>query len=453
MHDALLISIELLLIQLYNAYMRYLPFSHDLPKKKKQQLIISCLLWCIPALLLYTMHFHYHGISVLSYKAVYTISWLPFFLLTYAIVRQRLIYHIFILGMQSMYFYCLHALSNMLSAPLRPEDPVQAITLQAAFYLVCALLFFPLLRYLFLRMMPSPQLINQRTYGYYIAFLPFVISLSYVFVILDDKFHSWDALNSRFFLFLTFLFIARYVSLEREEGARLKAARENSLLMRNQLQSLQGYTLLLKNSQTEFSVLRHDMRHHNRLLRALLAENKLAEADQLLQTFDNQLEHTALHSFCQNPIINASLSVYISRAKDLGIPIEYGIALPEQLAMEETDLAILLANLLENAITATRKLPPAEQSIRLSLMNKGNQLFLRLENSSAQPLQLGGDGLPRTRAAGHGTGMVSLSLFAKKYTAFVSFSEEKGRVQLLMHWHQPGTMESPSHEPPVQSNE
>ena len=439
MSDALIIAIEVVLIQLYNTYMRYLPFSQTLEEKKKRRLLIVCLLWCIPSVLISLLIFHYQGLCILSYKSLYTFGWMPFFLFSYFIIRQRLIYHIFILGMQSMYFYCLHALSNILTGPLRSSDIAESIILQAGFYLLCEILFFPLFRYLFLHMMPSRQLINDRAYGYYIAFLPFFIGLSYAFVAMDDSFHGWDAMSSRFFLFVTFLLIARYVSLEKAEGARLQADRENNLLLQSQLHNLQDYTLLLKNSQTEFSVLRHDMRHHNRMLYTLLAEKKLDEAEHLLHKFDEYLDHTVLHAFCKNPILNAALSVYINRAQSLGIPIKYKIALPEKLSMEETDLAILLANLLENAILATQKLPPDSRSISLYLQKQGEQLLLSLENSSAEPLLLGDDGLPRTHEAGHGTGMVSLSLFVQKYQAFVSFSEENGKVRLSMQWHKPNS--------------
>ena len=86
MSDALIIAIEVVLIQLYNTYMRYLPFSQTLEEKKKRRLLIVCLLWCIPSVLISLLIFHYQGLCILSYKSLYTFGWMPFFLFSYFII-------------------------------------------------------------------------------------------------------------------------------------------------------------------------------------------------------------------------------------------------------------------------------------------------------------------------------------------------------------------------------
>ena len=437
MEHAFLIALEVISIHLYNAYLRYLPFSRRLTVQKKQQLLCLCILLCIPELLLDAALLSHLGISIYSYKLLYTFGWLPFFAVTYYIAGTRLLHHIFIFGMQMMTFYFLHAISNNLLPLLPPADgAVQLIEQQAGLYLAAAILLLPLLRRLFLRLLPSVQIINQHQYGYYIAFLPLVIGLSFVTITLDNEFHMGQALTSRIFLFICFLLLARYIALENIENAAQQAAEKNQQHLTEQLHRLQDYTLLMQESQQQMAVLRHDMRHHIRILYTLTAEKHTDEVLRLLHDLDTHLKQTAVHPIAENPIINAALSVYGHQAQECGIPLHYKINLPKKLTMDEAELAFLLSNLLENAIQAAKKLP-SPKPIECTIQTKGSQLVLVIENSAAEPLLFGADGLPYTTAAGHGTGMISLAHFVQKHQACLDFSQENGRVRLMMYWHQP----------------
>ena len=49
-------------------------------------------------------------------------------------------------------------------------------------------------------------------------------------------------------------------------------------------------------------------------------------------------------------------------------------------------------------------------------------------------IEIGETGLPMTKEEGHGLGMTSLELFAKKYDAFTDFSQESGLVTISLYW-------------------
>ena len=49
-------------------------------------------------------------------------------------------------------------------------------------------------------------------------------------------------------------------------------------------------------------------------------------------------------------------------------------------------------------------------------------------------IEIGETGLPMTKEEGHGLGMSSLELFAKKYGAIYDFSHENGLVTLNIYW-------------------
>ena len=144
------------------------------------------------------------------------------------------------------------------------------------------------------------------------------------------------------------------------------------------------------------------------------------------------LDSTRVKIFCHSPLINAALSIYFRRAEKSGIKIEHKIDLPKKISTDESDLAVLVSNLLENAIDASKKI--SEKKISLIMRNAGGQNVLEIENFFDRPIKIGENGLPYTTTIGHGLGMSSLELFAKKYDAFVDFSHEEKIVRLSLYW-------------------
>ena len=105
--------------------------------------------------------------------------------------------------------------------------------------------------------------------------------------------------------------------------------------------------------------------------------------------------------------------------------------LPADMGTDENELAVLLSNLLENALLAARK---TGGRLALVLQHSGSQCVLELTNTAPLPLELGQDGLPRTSRRGHGLGMLSLRNFLSKYEGYADFSQARGEVTLSMYW-------------------
>ena len=125
----------------------------------------------------------------------------------------------------------------------------------------------------------------------------------------------------------------------------------------------------------------------------------------------------------------------MSRAEKLGIKVSHKIDWPAKTSTDENDVAVLVSNLLENAITAGLKQKyPAERKISVIMRNAGGQNVLEIENRFNLPIKLGENGLPYTSRIGHGLGMASLEIFAKKYDAFVDLSHEDEIVRLSVYW-------------------
>ena len=140
-------------------------------------------------------------------------------------------------------------------------------------------------------------------------------------------------------------------------------------------------------------------------------------------------------AYCESPILNAALTVYMQLAKKEGIRTSCEVDIETGASRSgDNDLAILLSNVIENAVIASRKQPVGEREIRVSLACTEREYALVVENRYDAPVAFGDDGLPTTAERGHGTGMVSLRNFSQKYGAEVIFEQRDGWVRLLMYW-------------------
>ena len=182
------------------------------------------------------------------------------------------------------------------------------------------------------------------------------------------------------------------------------------------------------------SVLRHDMRHNYRILYTMLQSGNVNDAMEFIRQQEGQLADTTIRLFCQSPLVNSALSIYIDRAESMGIHVEQKINLPSHFSTAEDDFAVLLANLLENAIRASRQQPENKRAISLIVQHSGSQCVLELANMFDEPLPLGENGLPQSSREGHELGMVSLTNFAEKYNAYVDFAQEDGWVKISVYW-------------------
>ncbi|MGP1366962.1 MAG: sensor histidine kinase [Schwartzia sp. (in: firmicutes)] len=430
-----LLPLVITLNQWGDAYLRYLPFAQRLSAERRRLLFQSLLLWGIIDLLIKTYLFHVLGLSIPTYKLVLSVVWFPYFLISLYVIRHQFPQQIFIGGMQALWAFCLHTIGNSaMWMFFTPDAGLSLIAHQALFFLLCFLITLPLSHHIFRNLMPSRRLINELPFGYYIAFLPFTICLAMLPMFLVNAFPSLKNAPLRLFLPIIFFLLYRYTVLEREnQKAQAKQANDNKL-MAQQLRALQDYTLLMEESQSELKVLRHDMRHNIRLLYALTEEKKPEEVLRLLTTLDADLKQTAIRPLCPNPILNAALSIYLGKANNLQIPVTVKVNLPPQLPGYENDFAIVLSNLIENAILASLKQPPHRRAIDLSLQYKNEQVALSLKNRSDAPLSLGKNGLPQAAEEGHGIGMISLAEFSERHNAYVEYTQEDGWVTCLLYW-------------------
>lgn len=171
--------------------------------------------------------------------------------------------------------------------------------------------------------------------------------------------------------------------------------------------------------------MRHDFHHHAVAIQGLLAAGELKQAEEYLRQFTEALEEYTVGTLCENPVVDTVAGYY--RALALGKKIDFSahINLPRELTAQDSDLSVLLGNLLENAIAAADSAAGAQRYIVLNMLCSGKMLAITVDNGFGGTVNPSPGGYRSTKANHTGVGLLSIEALAKKYGGGVDFTHEE----------------------------
>ena len=415
MTDILLLVSAIAILQVGGAYVRYTPFAGIMDAKAKRRLFYTDCLVLLFNISWMALLVNQLGLNVFTYKCCLTLGWIPFFLSMFFIFPNAKAAQIFILGMQGIYMFALHGISAIFILLVFPDTPAENFLIE---HLLVYDFFFaitlPGAYRVFSPMLPSKRFMNEKSYSYYIAAIPIILVTAATPTSLLGELWSIDKLFV--WLILTIFFIAfdRYIILEKKDFETLTNIQSANHLMEKSISFLQSYAQILQDNGKEMSLFRHDLRHRILALHGLLQQGQTEEALALLESSHEDLERTATHPYCLNPIINAIISIYFEKAKELSVRTSHKISFPQSL---------------ENAIQASATMPKEKRTVDLTLLMKGNQIALSVVNPYDTPICFDENGYPKADKEGHGFGMVSIARFLDAHNAYKNFTQEDGIVR------------------------
>ncbi len=118
------------------------------------------------------------------------------------------------------------------------------------------------------------------------------------------------------------------------------------------------------------------------------------------------------------------VSHYYSLAKKNHIAFAVRIDIPKQLFIHNSDLSVLLGNLLENAMEAASHAPDNCRSICFHMSCSGNMLVIAVDNGFNGTAKLRNHQYLSTKPNHNGLGLKTLENIAKKYGGGASFTHE-----------------------------
>ena len=460
----LLLPLIISLIHLIGAYFRYLPFSKTADESQKKLLFSLITVWNLATFFL-QQALALEGILDFSiYKKIVLFGVLPYFLFSFFVLKGRFYQHVFILGMQHIFSFSLHSLSSILTLVFFSPALPAYMTIQSGLHLAALLLLMPFAIKWFSGLYLPFNDDSSILLNYSIAFIPLLAASSHWYMVFSMGPEAIYVYISRLMIVACFFLFYRYCWLRERELYEKELQSEEIFFMKYQIEALSDYTQQIMETQNKIIQIRHDSKHWIRMLRAMLESNDYVLAKKILQDADSQLDRTRVYFYCQNPAVNASLSVYFSRAKKYGIRLQYSVNIPAALPGMDNDVAILVANLLDNAIHASLQGDFSDPSISLEMQTKGSQIVLCMKNNYTGRLVLDEDGFPfstrRTMASTkkeilqkiaetekgdpglnasylkskHGIGYLSIKSFIKKYKGYYDITQQKDMVTVFIYW-------------------
>ncbi len=351
------------------------------------------------------------------------VTHLPLFLLFFCVFHKRPLPSL--LAVLTAYLCCQISnwtsyVPNAFHAPSEIVDLTYSLTLIPTFLLIQRFLSRPISRLL--------EKHGQTLVSFSIIPIFYYI-FDYLFTVYTDLLYNGNPLIVEFVPFLLcicyLIFCAVYFR-QYEEAQEME--NRNKMLYIKQEQSRREIEAI-RRSESSIALLRHDMRHFLNTISEYIDVGELQKAQDYIHTIVQAADRTALKKHCSNQTINLILSYYESLFDEEDISFSTRLAIPQQLAVSDTDLTSILSNGLENACNAVRKLPPDKRIIELNMWEQAGKLYLSLENTFAEA-PVFSDGMPVAQEANHGFGTQSIYYTTEKLSGHCRFSVSNDRFML-----------------------
>ena len=238
------------------------------------------------------------------------------------------------------------------------------------------------------------------------AYIPMLIIFPLIFIVAD------------IFLYRTFIRTEQRVQLE-----------ITNKLLENQLDSQLAHYDALTEQYEYIRSMRHDIYHHLNTINILLQEGKHTEASEYAELLIPMQQYISKLGECQNPIVDAFLYDKVQEAEKKGIRVVPKILLPSALPISNTDLIVLFANIMDNAIEACSSIENADITISAAI-SKG-YLVVRETNPFSAESSAKARRIPELE---RGVGFHILDDLAEKYNGNFTheFNDDRFEVSVML---------------------
>lgn len=201
--------------------------------------------------------------------------------------------------------------------------------------------------------------------------------------------------------------------------------RSQNSMMRRQMQIQKEQYRLLLDTEEYRRKLRHSLKHHLAAIRVLLInrEHEAALAD-LNTLLDGLFPADVSGRLCDNPLVNATATHYQAMARQAGAEVSIYLDIPKDTGrVPDSELCVILGDLLENAVAACRE---AEKPfIRMRSRCADGILTVTMDNSFSHVQQRADGGFQSTREGG-GLGLRTIAALAEKHGGGSRFEVKDG---------------------------
>ncbi len=191
------------------------------------------------------------------------------------------------------------------------------------------------------------------------------------------------------------------------------------------MQQLTEYYNQLIEKENESKKFRHDIKNLLLALHSMIEDNQREKALYYIEDLQEVCNQSKVNYNSGNFIADAILSTKQTKAKQYNTQIEFEGFIPSD-RVKDTDMVIMLSNVLDNAIEACAKLEGPKVIKVISILRK-NAWILKTENPSEE-ISIRSNFIETTKEEKeiHGFGLGNIERAAKRYGGQMKLSYEKG---------------------------
>lgn len=203
---------------------------------------------------------------------------------------------------------------------------------------------------------------------------------------------------------------------------------ENDIL-KQEVQSYANQLDITLQAEEKVKIMRHDMRHHIMELQILTEKGQIEEIRKYLDQMTEFIKMPKEIVASGNIKTDCLLNFFLKKAKENLNEVKIDVSLPEKIK-HSFDLNIVLGNLLENAIEASKK--SEEKLLDLSLCHDAGVLKIKVRNSFSGKVIIGQKGLMTNKEhkEGHGIGLKSVRKIVENYDGVLETKIEENYFEV-----------------------
>ena len=395
---------------------RYVPFSNDISKDNKKKLI---LIYAILLIINYLICLKFQlvlGVNLFFYKINFLIFSIILSIVNNIVIRNKTYEHLFIYGFSEIIVLILVSVSTYIEGFFNIQDIYLSMTLSnILFIIIFFILYIPIKKIIINTF--SPFWNNYKKYYWKKIW---IVSISLFFSSLIstpfDKYTvSLEEILDKLSIGITTIIICKGITFHFMESMKIEKILEQVNLQNN-------YYKALSESVEKVRKARHDLKHHISAISCLVERQEFNQLNEYLEKYKESYKLDCYVPYSGNSAADGILYHYMECANKNGITFNINCSF-NNLHINDVDLCILLGNVLENAITASKNLN-SNKFISVYSENNGTYFTLIVDNSFDGIVKReNGKIISKKENNEGGIGIISMESICKKYNGYCSFEE------------------------------
>ncbi len=218
-----------------------------------------------------------------------------------------------------------------------------------------------------------------------------------------------------FIIMILILFRSMYTHIQQENSRKLEVE-----ILQSQLQSNEKMLQM----RQELNSMRHDMKHFITLLKKENTDLSSEQVHDVIKTYESA-NNTPMPVQTIIPAVNYVLNIKQEEAAQKGLNFICTLNITQQISMEDSDLYLLLSNLIDNAIMHIG----LEKTIRVLIREVKDTTLIQVRNSvNGTVINSEGQFISSVGSDRHGYGLSTIQTISDKYHGYFICEQESNEA-------------------------